>query len=439
MKRKLVSILVGTAMISALLAGCGGSDSSTAASGSSAAEAASEAVSEAVEEEAAASSASEVTSESAEAVSESAAAEEDTGAAEEAEEVSADALVINPDNMLEGTPYEGIEAKDAYEFEIIVKAFQASYYQAVIEGANDAAADLGVTVNALGPNTESDIADQVNMLNSAVNGNLDGVAIAPCDNASVIDSLNNAKKAGVPVVYFDSLADETPEGTVMAAVVTDSLAAGGVGGQEMWNAIKGRVGDQQVQVGMLAQDAVSSNHQLRGLGFINGLIDAAKADGVSVAVTGNDWFVGAVEDSGDASTAQVVINCAVPAQSNIDMCATEASAIMNKDGFAGIYGSGQLASEGIIQANDNLAVLGSDPENDAIMVGFDAGTILKGAVADGTVYGAITQMPYAEGYYTVAALVAAANGDKVVDMPLPGYFYNAANMEDELIAPNLYE
>ena len=251
--------------------------------------------------------------------------------------------------------------------------------------------------------------------------------------------MNNAKNAGVPVVYFDSLADQAPEGTVQAAVVTDSLAAGGVGGHEMWDAIKGRVGDQQVQVGMLAQDAVSSNHQLRGLGFINGLIEAATADGVSVAVTGNDWFVGAVEDAGDASSAQVVINCAVPAQANIDMCATEASAIMNKEGFAGIYGSGQLASEGIIQANDNLAILGSDPEKDAIMVGFDAGTILKGAVADGTVYGAITQMPYAEGYYTVAALVAAANGDEVVDMPLPGYFYNAGNMEDELIAPNLYE
>ena len=166
MKRKIVSILVGTAMVSVLLAGCGGSDSSSAASGSSAAESASSAVSEAAEEETAAAS-----SETSEAVEEetakasSEAAEEETAAAGEESAVSADTLVINPDNMLEGTPYEGIEAKDAYEFEIIVKAFQASYYQAVIEGANDAAEDLGVTVNALGPNTESDIADQVNMLN----------------------------------------------------------------------------------------------------------------------------------------------------------------------------------------------------------------------------------------------------------------------------------
>ena len=74
-----------------------------------------------------------------------------------------------------------------------------------------------------------------------------------------------------------------------------------------------------------------------------------------------------------------------------------------------------------------------------LLVGFDSGTITKEKIKDGTVYGAITQMPYAMGYYAVAGLVQAANGDPVEDMPIPGYFYNAENMEDELIAPNLYD
>ena len=43
-----------------------------------------------------------------------------------------------------------------------------------------------------GPNAESDIADQVNMLNNAINKNPDGIALAACDQNSVLDSLQSA-------------------------------------------------------------------------------------------------------------------------------------------------------------------------------------------------------------------------------------------------------
>ena len=43
------------------------------------------------------------------------------------------------------------------------------------------------------------------------------------------------------------------------------------------------------------------------------------------------------------------------------------------------------------------------------------------------------------GYYAVYALTAAANGDEVSDVPTAGYWYDATNMEDEEIAPNLYD
>ena len=43
------------------------------------------------------------------------------------------------------------------------------------------------------------------------------------------------------------------------------------------------------------------------------------------------------------------------------------------------------------------------------------------------------------GYYAIYALTAAANGDEVSDVPTAGYWYDATNMEDEEIAPNLYD
>ena len=51
---------------------------------------------------------------------------------------------------------------------------------------------LGVKCNTTGPNAESDIADQVNMLNNAINKAPDGIALAACDQSSVLKSLQNA-------------------------------------------------------------------------------------------------------------------------------------------------------------------------------------------------------------------------------------------------------
>ena len=47
--------------------------------------------------------------------------------------------------------------------------------------------------------------------------------------------------------------------------------------------------------------------------------------------------------------------------------------------------------------------------------------------------------PLMIGYYAIYALTAAANGQELQDVPTDGYWYDATNMEDEDIAPNLYD
>ena len=48
-----------------------------------------------------------------------------------------------------------------YHFEVVVKSFQSTYWQAAIQGIDAAVEELGVTVNTTGPNAESDIADRL--------------------------------------------------------------------------------------------------------------------------------------------------------------------------------------------------------------------------------------------------------------------------------------
>ena len=339
--------------------------------------------------------------------------------------------------------FDGLKANEAYEFPMMVKSFQSTYWDAAQEGMKKASEELGVTYKPQGPNSESDIADQVNMINTAIASNPVGLGLAACDTSSVTDALKTCAEKGIPVVTFDTGIADAPEGSVVCEVCTDNAQAGAVAAENMYNSIKDVVkdADGQVIIGEVNQDATAQNIQQRGTGFINKMIEFLQADGKTVAVSGNEFYVNAAEGAdADAKDADVVIQVAVPAQTTVELCSTEAQAILSQENCIAVFGSNQVSAEGVLAANANLNVLGSDPANgDVVGVGFDAGSIIKAAVKDGTLVGAVTQSPLMMGYYAIYALTAAANGQKLEDVPTEGYWYDATNMEDENIAPNLYD
>ena len=375
MKKRVLAVLLGGCMVAGLLAGCGGSSSSSSSDSSS----------------------------------DSAKSDGDSG--------------------------------KGYHFEVVVKSFQSSYWQAAVQGIEQAQEELGVTTNTTGPNAESDIADQVNMLNNAINQNPDGIALAACDQNSVIEALESAKDKGIPVVCFDSGVPDAPEGSVYATVVTDNGGAGAIAADKIYEAVKDKIAkaDGQVRVGEVNQDATSANITERGMGFVNRFIELAKEDGKTCAVVGNDYYVNLVEDNGDAKTADIIIEVAVPAQTTVELCATEASNIMNKNDTIAMFGSNQVSAEGVLTANQNLNVLGSDAEKNIIAAGFDAGSTIKSAVKDGTLIGAVTQSPLMQGKISIETLYDICEGKEVKDVQTDGYWYDATNMDDADISPNLYD
>ncbi len=375
MKKRVLAVLLGGCMVAGLLAGCGGSSSSSSSDSSS----------------------------------DSAKSDGDSG--------------------------------KGYHFEVVVKSFQSSYWQAAVQGIEQAQEELGVTTNTTGPNAESDIADQVNMLNNAINQNPDGIALAACDQNSVIEALQSAKDKGIPVVCFDSGVPDAPEGSVYATVVTDNGGAGAIAADKIYEAVKDKIAkaDGQVRVGEVNQDATSANITERGMGFVNRFIELAKEDGKTCAVVGNDYYVNLVKDNGDAKTADIIIEVAVPAQTTVELCATEASNIMNKNDTIAMFGSNQVSAEGLLTANQNLNVLGSDVEKNIIAAGFDAGSTIKAAVKDGTLIGAVTQSPLMQGKISIETLYDICEGKEVKDVQTDGYWYDSTNMDDADISPNLYD
>ena len=334
------------------------------------------------------------------------------------------------------------EGKD-YHFEIIVKSFQSTYWQAAVKGVEQACAEQGVTANCNGPATESDIADQVQMLNDAIAKAPNGIGLAACDTNSVLDSLQKALDAGIPVVCFDTGVTDAPAGSVVATVATDNAAAGACAAENIYPVIKDVVAkattDAKVRIGEVNQDATAQNIQLRGLGFINKMVELCAADGVKVAIEGNEFYVNAAEGVVPAAEASVIIEVAVPAQTTVELSSAEAQKIMAKADTIAIFGSNQVTAEGVITANGTLNKLGTDPATSIIAAGFDAGTPQKEAINAGQLIGSVTQSPLMMGYECINTLVAYCNGETVADIPMNGYWYNTENMTADDIAPNLYD
>ena len=337
--------------------------------------------------------------------------------------------------------FDGLKANEAYEFPMMVKSFQSTYWDAAQEGMKKASEELGVTYKAQGPNSESDIADQVNMINTAIGSNPVGLGLAACDTSSVQDALKTCAEKGIPVVTFDTGIADAPEGSVVCEVCTDNAQAGAVAAENMYNSIKDVVkdADGQVIIGEVNQDATALNIQQRGTGFINKMIELIKADGKTVAVKGNEFYVNAAEGAdAEEADADVVIQVAVPAQTTVELCATEASNIMNKDDTIAMFGSNQVSAEGVLTANQNLNKLGTDDDK-IVAAGFDAGSVIKAAVKDGTLLGAVTQSPLMQGKISIETLAKICDGESVEDVTTDGYWYDSTNMDDEEIAPNLYD
>lgn len=339
-----------------------------------------------------------------------------------------------------GSDAEG-DKGGGYHFEVIVKSFQSSYWQAAVKGIEQAEEELGVTAETTGPNNESDIADQVTMLNSAIGKSPDGIALAACDQNSVLEALQTALEKKIPVVCFDSGVPDAPEGSVYATVVTNNGQAGAVAAEKIYDAVKDKIAkaDKPVRIGEVNQDATSANITERGMGFVNKFIELAEADGKKVAVVGNDYYVGKVEKNNDEKSADIIIEVAVPAQTTVELCSTEAANIMNKDDTIAMFGSNQVSAEGLLTANQNLNVLGSDADAKIVAAGFDAGSTIKAAVADKTLLGAVTQSPLMQGKLSIETLTKICNGEEVEDIETAGYWYDSTNMDDPEISPNLYD
>ena len=319
---------------------------------------------------------------------------------------------------------------------LVSKGFQHQYWQAVYQGALEAAAEYGVKMEMVGPPSESDIQEQVQMLNNAINLKPAAIGLAALDTEACMDLIKVAQDSKIPIIGFDSGVPNAPEGAIYANASTDNYAAGELAAEETYKLIESKITDakEPVRIGVMSQDATSEAILNRGYGFVDKMKALAEAAGKKVSVEGHTNFVD--KCGGTVDGADVIIEVVVPAAVQAELSVADGSALLNKKDIIAVYASNQFSGEGLVNADANLHKLGADG---VIGVAFDSGKVIMDAIKSGTLSGAVTQDPIAIGYKTVELAVAAAKGETVSDVDTGCKWYTAENMEDEDIAPILYE
>ncbi|TYL52324.1 ABC transporter substrate-binding protein [Agromyces mariniharenae] len=298
----------------------------------------------------------------------------------------------------------GSEAADGEKpyVALISKGFQHQFWQAVKSGAEQAAEEFDVEITFEGPDTEADVDQQIQMLQTALDKSPAAIGFAALDSQAAGPLLQQAKDQSIPVIAFDSGVDSDIPLTTAA---TDNLAAAAEAAKHMAEAV-----GHEGKVALVVHDQTSVTGQQRRDGFVDYMEE--NEPGIEIV----DIQYGGGDQAKSADLAKAII------AANPDL--------------KGIYGSNEGSAIGVVQA---VKELGIDPTQ-LVVVGFDSGKAQMDAIRDGLMLGAITQNPVGIGYETVKAAVEAIDGEELPKTIDTGYYwYDGSNIDDEEIQAVLYE
>jgi ribose transport system substrate-binding protein len=284
---------------------------------------------------------------------------------------------------------------------IVSKGFQHQFWQAVKKGAEQEAAKENVTVNFEGPENETQVDKQMEMLQAEYDKHPAAVCFAALDSKAAIPLLQKFKDANIPVVGFDSGVDSDIPVTTAA---TDNIAAAGQAADKLAAAIGG-----SGKVGLVVHDQTSRT----GIDRRDGFLKEMKAKYPNIQIIGPQYGGGDQLKSADLAKAMI--------QANPDI--------------KGFFGANEGSAIGVINAVKELNMSGK-----IAVVGYDSGQAQIDAINSGLILGAITQNPIGIGEQCVKAAVKAIKGETVPKTIDTGfYWYDKSNINDPQIQAVLYK
>lgn len=324
---------------------------------------------------------------------------------------------------------------------VMAKGFQHQFWVAVKTGADAAAKDYGVEIYFNGPASETEIDAQVNMVKGEMAKNPKALALAALSTDAVKEILEECASKNIPVIGFDSGVPDDTSGAVKATAATNNEAAAALAAEkfdenaDLVAKMQAATPEAPVVIGCLSQDAVSASVTGRTTGFVNKMAEVAeKYQPGKVSIEGHTKWEKKVDSPA------IIIRVEISATTEATAVQTAANALLNTSGIAAVFCSNEGAVTGFLAATaDGSDLADGGKYADLVVAGFDAGSAQKNAVRQGWFYGSVTQDPYQIGYKAVEMAVKAANGETVTDVDTGAQWYDASNIDDEMISLLVYD
>lgn len=262
-------------------------------------------------------------------------------------------------------------AKTETRIAVVLKAVNSDYWKQVKAGADDAGKALGIKVDVLGPNAETDIAGQTSIMEDQIVNKASALVVAPSQPSAAVATFDKADAAKIPVLLIDSDADWDKKKSFIG---TGNLAGGEVGGKYI--AGKLQKGDEVVV--------------LRG----------ALGD-----KTHDDRTNGAKKAMEDAGLKVVAVQ---PANSdrNMGMSVME-NLIQTNPNIKGVFCSNDEMALGATRALSQAGKKG------VVVVGFDGSPDALKAIKAGELTGSVAQSAYNIGKFGVEAAAKVVKGESI--------------------------
>ena len=257
-----------------------------------------------------------------------------------------------------------------YKIALITMGSIDQHWVTLNEGAQKAAAELGVTVTYMAPNTKDD-AQQIEQVNNAVSAGCQAIIVAANGPDAITSALQEAVAAGVKIIYVDSPANMDAEATYS----TDNQAAGQTAGETLLAELQNK-GLTEGTIGIINTNAASDSTLKREAGF------RAAFEGTNFTILETQY------GEGDAAKSQSI------AENYITQ------------GVVGIFGTNEGSTTGAGNAIKAAA-------SDVVVVGFDKSDAILGLIEDGYILATMAQNPDVMGYEGVRAAVTVLNGESL--------------------------
>lgn len=286
-----------------------------------------------------------------------------------------------------GTAGSDTPAKpQAVQIAVVAKSTVNAYWKAVEAGVRQAGAEENVTILWDGPDSETNHAGQVALIDNMVNRGVSGVVLAPTNVDAIVRPVESAFAKGVPIVLIDSsLNSDKP----VSSIATDNRAAGA----QAAVALAAAIGTNKPfggKVIMLRFLEGSGSTEAREAGF------AEKAKELGLELVESAYTKGGGSTTDAADTADALLRR------------------HTKDGkiqVDGIFASNQPTAIAMLRKIEQFEAQGT-----AIacpFVGFDSHEVLLKGIRDGKVAAIVTQDPKTMGYLGVKTMLKHLRGEPV--------------------------